>query len=128
LPVEDVVVPGESRTAARIEAAVASGSAQTVATVLRAEGVGWLLVEEQAPGADELPEVGGQVLHDGADLRLVELEPDDTGQLEDSGWQRAWVLLADAVALATLVAGLVAAVVRRRGTYSGSGSRQVGGP
>ena len=55
----------------RIDAA--AGDPVALARVLAEEDVRWVLVEKGTPGADLVPEIDGVVVHDGAELRLVDL-------------------------------------------------------
>ncbi|MGZ8742993.1 MAG: hypothetical protein ACXWXO_08730 [Nocardioides sp.] len=71
LEVDDGTVAGESRTAARIAAAVDDPAA--LARVLREEEIRWLLLEKGTPGAEDVPAVDGAVVHDGPELQLIDL-------------------------------------------------------
>ncbi len=67
----DTVVEGESTLGASVAAVLAAGG--DPAEGLRQLGVGWVLLERRVPGASGAPGVSGTVLHDGAELMLVDL-------------------------------------------------------
>jgi hypothetical protein len=71
LEVTSGTVSGESQTAQRIDAA--SDDAEALARVLAEEDIRWVLVEKGTPGADLVPDLEGEVVHDGAELRLLDL-------------------------------------------------------
>lgn len=98
LDVEGGTVAGESRTARRITAAADDPEALT--RVLGEEDVRFVVVEKGTPGRD-VPELGGQVLHDGPELRLVDLGHE--GRVREQGFAPV-ILVADlVVALGALV-------------------------
>ena len=74
---------------------------------LRAIGIGWVLVEKDAPGSAE--PVAGGVVHDGRLLRVVRLE----GDVREQPLPRVRVLaqaLAWAASVALLLGGLIASL------------------
>lgn len=112
LPLSDRVVRGESVAAAAISAALADGAvAGDLVTVLREQGVRWVLVQTDQPSVGALPSFGAPVVSDGA-LRLYDLGPvgstagvTTTGP---TGWWR-WIGLgglAIAVVLAVVGSGV----------------------
>ena len=105
------MVPGESEAARRI--ARAEESPSELRDALRDGDVRWVLVEKQTPGGDAVVPLGGEVLHDGASLRLVDLGGPATVHRGRWGWM---VLAADCLALAVVLAG----AVRARRPYSGA--------
>ncbi len=120
---DDSVVTGDGALAARVGAALASPD---VTAALRDEGVSWVVVERGSPSAGPLPEVRGRVLHDGPELRVIELGdpvPAPVGRARAGA-----VLAADGVALIALVSALVMARPRdprprrRDQVRSGSGA------
>jgi hypothetical protein len=74
LEVDDGAVAGESRTARRI--AEAAGDPRAFARVLEEEDVRYLLLEKGTPGTDVTRGLAGTVLHDGAELGLIDLGHD----------------------------------------------------
>ena len=65
------VVRGEDSRARAIGRAVDARAA--LGPVMRAQGVRWVLVEKGVPGADSVSVPDGRVVHDGAQLTLVDL-------------------------------------------------------
>jgi hypothetical protein len=113
LEVTGGTVAGESRASRRI--ADAADDAATLPRVLREEQVRWVLLEKRTPGAQDVPPLEGRVLHDGAELRLVDLG----NPTEVRRSSHAWLIVAvdvgvgvGVLALATLAVGRL---IRRRG-------------
>lgn len=92
-------VAGDNPDAARIAAAQRDGT--PLVPVLAEAGVRYVLIEKTAAGAAGLPEVTGTVLHDGPELRLVDLgHPATTARAEHRG-----LILAGDLVTALLVLG-----------------------
>jgi len=122
LPVRGGVVPGESRLADRIRAA--ADPPEGLAEVLAAEDVRFVLVERSTPGGGDVAVPGGDVLHQGEDLVLVDLGHEgDPRRLGSAGF--AAVLVADALAVAVVVVALGTA--GRRRLSAGRGVRRDAG-
>lgn len=68
---EGIRVAGDNADAARIADAVRSG--EPLAPVLSRTGVRFVLVERTAAGGSQVAELPGELLHDGPELRLVDL-------------------------------------------------------
>ncbi|MFZ2503073.1 MAG: hypothetical protein WAW88_10410 [Nocardioides sp.] len=98
-------VGGESSVAARVRAV--RDDPEALAEVLRAEHVRWVLEQKGTPGVGALPADVGRVVHDGVELRLVDLGPSSAA--EASAWARPLLIL-DAL-LAAVVGGCALGVV-----------------
>jgi hypothetical protein len=111
---EDLTVHGENAAGARIGRAVADG--QVLGPVLAAVGVRYLLVEKSAPSKVAVAVPSGVVLHDGPELKLLDLGTPGTPSTSP---HRGLIIAADA--LAALVALCAALLVVRRNLPSLSG-------
>ena len=108
---DDTVVAGEDPVARRIADASDHGPGDFVET-LRREAVGWVLLDKGSPGADSVPDIPGEVVHDGAELRLVRLEGPVAARPGPPAW-RPLVLGVDVAVLLAVLGTLVTAVLRR---------------
>ena len=113
LEVTGGTVTGESRTAVRIDAAADDPVA--LARVLAEEDVRWVLVEKGTPGADLVPEIEGVVVHDGAELRLVDLG--NPGEPRTASYAPL-ILGMDALVLAGSLAACATIMFRRAHGYT----------
>lgn len=94
----ELVVSGDDPDAAVIGAAVRRGG--DLIPVLARTGVRYVLVEKTAAGAANVVEPGGRVLHDGAELRLIDTgNPARLGRAENP----AAILVGDALAVLTVL-------------------------
>ena len=106
-------VAGESPLAARIREVRADPEA--LASVLQEQRVRWVLEQKGTPGEGHLPDGVGIVVHEGPELRLIELPMAAPGPGPRS-WARG-LLAIDAVILAGVAvagAGCLARLFRRR--------------
>lgn len=115
LVVSGDLISGEDPRVAAVGGALREPTAVARARALSAEGIGFVVVETDAPGG--APELAGRVLVDEGGLRLVRLEGAVVPDVP-SGWQvamgLAWSSYAGLLA-AGLVGGLLLAVRRLRG-------------
>lgn len=105
LPLSDRVVRGESTAAAAIGAALTKGD---VESVLREQGVRWVLVQTDQPTAGESPNFGTPAVTDG-DLHLYDLGPVATVATV-TGWWRWIGLVALTICVVLAAAGTVVRV------------------
>lgn len=104
LRVNDVVVQGESPTAARVGNALAQG--RRPADVLPDLGVSWVLVYRDDPNVGEVDTSGLRPVHEGTYLSLWRVpDPIDRAPV---GLRRAAVILGDLVASGVVLGALVA--------------------
>lgn len=122
---DDRAVGGESSLAARIRAV--SGDSPSLAALLEAEGIRWVLEEKGTPGEGTLPSGAGTVIHDGPELRLIELPTSDRSDPfpASAGWSTPLLIL-DAVVLGLVAIAAVraAALILRRRASPPAAARQ----